>query len=54
MGLAIKLCIRLWPSINDNNIRLEDSMFLDKQKEEWLIIGRHLVDWTCSLQPIRS
>ena len=53
-GFGDKIVHKAVAFINDNNIRLEDSMFLDKQKEEWLIIGRHLVDWTCSLQPIRS
>ena len=53
-GFGDKIVHKAEAFINDNNIRLEDSMFLDKQKEEWLIIGRHLVDWTCSLQPIRS
>lgn len=53
-GFGEKITHKAAAFINENNIRLEDSMFLDKQKEEWLMIGRHLIDWTCSSQPIRS
>lgn len=53
-GFGAKIVIKAADFIMENKIKLEDSMFLKEQKEEWLSIGRYLMDWTCALQPIRS